>query len=131
MSLAKRDALCFILPMEQIRNSAPSGPAAALAALLAFTPVPVRYRSDGWTPERQRRYVIALFETGHRGKAARAVGMTEQSAARLRRRPDAVSFARACAAAYSAARRRWALVRLASKSRKVAERFGFSFPQGS
>jgi len=114
--------------MEQNRNAI-SG--AALAALLDFTPVPVRYRSDGWTPERQRHYVVALFATGHRGKAARAVGMTEQSAARLRRRPDAVSFARVCAAAYRAARCRWALARLASKSGRFAERFGFSMPQGS
>jgi hypothetical protein len=103
----------------------------ALAALLDFDPVPVRRRRDGWTPARQRRYIIALFETGHKGKAARAVGMTEQGAARLCRRPDAASFARACDAAYAAARRRWALARLASTSRRGAERFDFSLLQGS
>lgn len=94
-------------------------------ALLDFTPVPVRYRRDGWTPERQRLYVLALYETGHRGKAARRVGMTEQSAARLRRRPDAASFARACAAAYAARRRRWATARLEARGglRKVRVSF--------
>jgi hypothetical protein len=103
----------------------------ALAALLDFTPVTVRRRHDGWTPERQRLYVAALFETGHAGRAARAVGMTAQSAARLRRRPDAAGFDRACAAAYDAARRRWALARLASASPRLARRFDFLSPMVS
>jgi hypothetical protein len=117
--------------MEQTTNAIVAGDGGALAAFLDFTPVPVRRRCDGWTPERQRRYVAALFETGHSGKAARAVGMTEQGAAKLRRRPDAVSCARACEAAYLAARRRWALARFASTSRKLAERLDFSSRQGS
>jgi hypothetical protein len=117
--------------MKQTTNARRRGDGAALAVLLQFTPVPVRRRRDGWTLERQRRYVAALFETGHKGKAARAVGMTEQSAAKLLRRPDAASFARACEAAYFAARRRWALARLASTSRRFAERFDFSSRQGS
>jgi hypothetical protein len=103
----------------------------ALASLLDFTPVVLRHRHDGWTPERQRLYVAALFETGHAGKAARAVGMTAQSAARLRRRPDAAGFHRACAAAYDTARRRWALARLASASPRLARRFDFLLPMGS
>ncbi len=117
--------------MQQTANPASPARGAAIAALLDFDPVPVRRRRDGWTPERQRRYVAALFETGHGGKAARAVGMTEQGAAKLRRRPDAASFARACEAAYRAARRRWAPARLASTSRRFAERFDFSSLQGS
>jgi hypothetical protein len=117
--------------MKQAANPASPGGGAAIAALLEFDPVPVRRRRDGWTRERQRRYVLALFETGHKGKAARAVGMTEQSAARLRRRQDAAAFARACATAYLAARRRWALARFASTSRRFAERFDFSSLQGS
>jgi hypothetical protein len=90
----------------------------------AFTPVPVRYRKDGWTPERQRLYVAVLARTGHAGKAARAVGMTEQSAAKLRRRPGAASFDAACAAAFLGARRRWAQARLASRGGRGAGRFG-------
>jgi hypothetical protein len=106
-------------------------PIAALAASLDFAPVVLRYRRDGWTPARQRFYVAALAATGHAGKAARAVGMTEQSAARLRRRPEAAQFAAACAAAFALARRRWAAARLASAGRHPARRFD-SFPsQGS
>lgn len=103
----------------------------SVAALLDFDPVPLRYRRDGWTPERQRRYVAALFETGHAGKAARAVGLTEQSAARLRRRPDAVSFDCACALAYRAARRRWAAARLAGMRAGRGGSFDFSLLHGS
>jgi hypothetical protein len=116
------------------RNSNPQPPESATAepaALPDFTPVVLRHRYDGWTPERQRLYVVALFETGHAGKAARAVGMTAQSAARLRRRPDAAGLDRACAAAYDAARRRWALARLASASPRLARRFDFLLPIGS
>ncbi|HEV7661853.1 MAG TPA: hypothetical protein VGO55_18590 [Allosphingosinicella sp.] len=96
-----------------------------------FTPIPVRYRKDGWTPERQYLYVAALARTGHAGKAARAVGMTEQSAAKLRRRPDAASFNAACAAAFLGARRRWAQARLAAKGGLGAGRFGIYSPLGS
>lgn len=115
--------------MEQAGN--PASPAYGAAALPDFDPVPVRARRDGWTPERQRTYVAALFETGHMGKAARAVGMTEQSAAKLRRRSDAASFASACEAAYRAGRRCWTQPRLASACRKRAERFKFFCSQGS
>ncbi len=117
--------------MQQTRNPASPGRRSALAASLAFEPVPLRHRRDGWTPERQRRYVIVLFETGHMGKAARAVGMTEQSASKLRRRPDAASFARACEIAYAAARRRWAQVRLTAADRGCAGSFDFSSSMGS
>jgi hypothetical protein len=112
------------MEQKQNRESLP-----AAAAGLAFTPVPIRRRRDGWTPERQRRYVAALGETGHFGKAARAVGMTEQSAARLRRRPGAASFDAACLAAYLAARRRWATARRGAPP--AFERFSFFFSQGS
>ena len=72
-----------------------------------FTPVPLRYRRDGWTPERQRAYVAILRRTGLAGEAARAVGMTQRSARRLRRRPEAAAFDAACADAHGAARARW------------------------
>lgn len=69
--------------MERKRNLPPPAHSADLPALLEFTPVPVRARHDGWTPERQRLYVAALAETGHGGKAAARVGMSEQSTRRL------------------------------------------------
>ena len=114
--------------MEQTTNAESPGHS---DTAFPFTPVRLRHREDGWTPDRQRRYVALLAATGHAGKAARGVGMTEQSAAQLRRRPDAASFAQACALAVASARRRWATARLAASSPKRAERFGFSKPQGS
>ncbi|MBU0557699.1 MAG: hypothetical protein KKD64_09185 [Alphaproteobacteria bacterium] len=54
--------------------------------------VPVRARQDGWTPERQRAFLEALADTGCVDAAAKSVGMTRQSAWRLRRRSDARAF---------------------------------------
>jgi hypothetical protein len=83
------------------RPKAPS-PADPAGGPLEFELVPVRRRADGWTPERQRLYVAALARWGSGRMAAEHVGLTPQSAARLRRRPDAASFARACEAACGA-----------------------------
>ena len=74
--------------------------------MLGFDPVPVRRRIDGWTLERQRDYVEALADTGVARQAAAIVGMTEQSASRLRRRADARSFDRTCEAAMRIGARR-------------------------
>lgn len=62
---------------------------------LAFTPVPVRARHDGWTPARQTGFIHRLALCGSVGTAARAVGMTRKSAYRLRERRGAESFASA------------------------------------
>jgi hypothetical protein len=61
----------------------------------AFTPVPLRYRADGWTPLRQAAFLGVLAETRCVSKAARAVGMGRESAYRLREKPGAESFAAA------------------------------------
>jgi hypothetical protein len=61
----------------------------------SFTPVPLRYRADGWTPVRQAAFLGVLAETRCVAKAARAVGMGRESAYRLRDRPGAESFAAA------------------------------------
>ena len=63
---------------------------------LDFDPVPLRFRRDGWTPEKQREYVEALADTGVARQAAARVGMSETSVNRLRRRPEARSFDRSC-----------------------------------
>ncbi len=64
--------------------------------LLAFTPVPMqRRRADGWSAERQRRFITALSVMGAVGPAARAVGMGRASAYRLRERAGAAGFAEA------------------------------------
>ncbi len=67
--------------------------------LPGFDPVPVRYRVDGWTPERQRAYVEHLAETLCPETAASLVGMSAQSVRRLRRRPGAEGLNAACDAA--------------------------------
>ncbi len=64
-----------------------------------FDPVVVRNRHDGWTPARQSDFIAALGETGCVVDACRAVGMSSESAYRLRGRFDAVDFRRAWAAA--------------------------------
>ena len=59
--------------------------------------VPVRRvpRRDGWTEEKQRRFIEVLADTGLVALAAKEVGMTRMSAYRLRRAPYAGAFARA------------------------------------
>ena len=61
----------------------------------AFTPVPLRYRKDGWTPMRQADFLGALCETWCVATAARRVGKTRESAYRLRDKPGGESFAAA------------------------------------
>ena len=59
---------------------------------LAFDPVQLRARLDGWTPEKQRAFVDELAECGIVREAAARVGMSEQSAFNLRGRPGSASF---------------------------------------
>lgn len=58
-------------------------------------PVPTRPRHDGWTAERQRRFLTALAETGSVTQAAGDVGVSARSAYRLRARPEAAVFGNA------------------------------------
>ncbi|HEY6817034.1 MAG TPA: hypothetical protein VI168_15970 [Croceibacterium sp.] len=67
----------------------------AYARVPPFVPVPLRARADGWTPERQARFIGLLAECGSVAEAARGVGMGRESAWRLRRRTGAGSFAHA------------------------------------
>jgi hypothetical protein len=63
---------------------------------LAFTPVALeRAHHNGWSPRRQRDFIAAMAAMGTVLHAARAVGMTKQSAYSLRNRPGAESFAAA------------------------------------
>lgn len=64
-----------------------------------WVPVRRRPRHDGWTEEKQRRFIEALADTGLVSHAAKAVGMSRQSATRLRRSPHNAAFARAWDAA--------------------------------
>lgn len=60
-----------------------------------FSPVPLRARRDGWTIERQCGFLAHLYVTGSVGLAAARVGMSRNSAYRLRMREGAQEFAAA------------------------------------
>ena len=63
---------------------------------IPFTPVPrLRNRRNGWTEDRQRRFIAALARCGSVAGAARAVGLTARSAYRLLDADGADDFARA------------------------------------
>ena len=67
----------------------------AYARVPPFLPVPVRARADGWTLERQGRFIGLLAETGCVAAAARRVGMSRVAAYQLRAHAEAESFAHA------------------------------------
>ena len=74
--------------------------AEASAQLVAgFTPVPRKYRYDGWTPERQKAFIQALADTGSVTRAAGMVNMAQANCYTLRRSPGAEEFRRAWDAA--------------------------------
>lgn len=62
------------------------------SAVPAFGPVPLRYRHDGWTPDRQLAFVEALAGCGCVDEACKTVGMSRNSAYALKRRHDAQAF---------------------------------------
>lgn len=75
------------------------------STFLDFAPVPVRPRHDGWTPQLQRRFIVALARGASVEAAARAVGKSRTTAYALRKRPGAESFAAAWDSALACARR--------------------------
>lgn len=66
-----------------------------VAAVAPFTPVSVRERHNGWTPQRQVAFIQALAETACVTEACRHVGMSTRSAYALKHLPDAGSFRQA------------------------------------
>ena len=80
-------------------DSPPARRACRRLRVPAFYPVPVRTRRDGWTIERQADFLGMLAETGSVMGACEAVGMSRNSAYRLRRMAGADSFAAAWDAA--------------------------------
>lgn len=65
------------------------------APTIAFEPAKLRRRYDGWTAEKQIRFVEALAATKCVDEACRIVGMSDTSAYTLRNRPCGEDFARA------------------------------------
>ena len=59
---------------------------------LDFSPVSVKARHDGWTPARQRGFILRLALIGCVSSSATAVGMTRESAYQLRKHPGAAGF---------------------------------------
>jgi hypothetical protein len=58
----------------------------------SFTPVPVKPRRDGWTPERQVGFIEALAACGCVTDAAARVGMASDGAYDLLLREGSASF---------------------------------------
>ena len=81
-------------------------PFAALADLLAFTPVPRRAHVNGWDEQWQRAFIAALAVTGSPRRAARAIGKHAFGAEQLRKARGGASFAAAWDAALELARER-------------------------
>lgn len=63
------------------------------ADTLAFNPATLNKRHDGWNADRQRAFIAALADSGCVSLACRAVGVSPQSAYRLRRHPKGKQFA--------------------------------------
>jgi hypothetical protein len=63
-----------------------------MATAPKFEPATPRPRRDGWSAERQIRFIEALAEGATVDAAARRVGMTRDSAYKLARRPCGRSF---------------------------------------
>jgi len=76
------------------RGAGQSAPSA-----LDFDPVPLRYRRDGWTPARQRAFILALGVCRCVLEACRHVGMSSAGAYKLYDHPGAQGFRRAWHAA--------------------------------
>jgi hypothetical protein len=64
-----------------------------------WVPVRRRPRTDGWTEEKQRRFIEVLADTGRVSLAAKAVGMSRQAAYELKRSAEGAAFSRAWDAA--------------------------------
>lgn len=64
-----------------------------------WVPVRRRARYDGWTEEKQRRFIEVLADTGRVAIAVKAVGLSRQAAYALKRSAEGAAFARAWDAA--------------------------------
>lgn len=73
---------------------------AAATVMAQFPPTELqRMRLDGWTPRKQRGFCEALADSGIVRQAAEAVGMTRESAYKLRRKAEGKGFSLAWDAA--------------------------------
>ncbi|MEP2103568.1 MAG: hypothetical protein ABJP02_15670 [Parasphingorhabdus sp.] len=87
----------LILRMKNNHSPKPDPRSAAvqnrrISRIPAFTPAELRVRRDGWTPLKQAEFIGHLAETRCVKRAAERVGMSRESAYRLRRKPGAAEF---------------------------------------
>jgi hypothetical protein len=90
-------------------------------------PAPINPRRNGWTADRQCRFIAALGETASVVQAAARVGMSPRSAYWLRQQPAAADFRAAWDAAIDQAWRRveaTALERVLHGETEIIERDG-------
>ena len=80
-------------------NPLPRCPRRRLPRVPAFYPVPLRQTGTGWTTERQANFLGWLAETGSVSAACARVGLSRNSAYKLRKKRVAESFAAAWDAA--------------------------------
>ena len=86
------------------KHIAPGAAAANTAAIVEILPhAEPAARHDGWTPERQAAFLRALASTHSVSAAARAAGMSRQSAYKLRARLKGQPFDMAWDAAFQSA----------------------------
>ncbi|MGB3740094.1 MAG: hypothetical protein WA948_12180, partial [Pontixanthobacter sp.] len=85
--------------MKTYRTRIPPEAAKAPPRIPQFHAVRVRIREDGWTPQRQAKFIGYLAQTGSVTDAARLVGMARETAYRLRTREWSESFCSAWDAA--------------------------------
>ena len=89
-------------------------PASPASEIPEAAPIPARH--DGWTPARQRGFCEALADCGLVDMAAAAVGMSRESAYRLRRRDAGQAFGLA-----------WDMALLLARQRLVDEAYTLAF----
>ncbi|OZA93052.1 MAG: hypothetical protein B7X57_06275 [Erythrobacter sp. 34-65-8] len=87
-------------PDRRSLDHAASEPAAAPVAPETLPSAPAAQRHDGWTPARQAAFLRELAASHNVAAAARAVGMSRQSAYQLRVRLHGKPFAKAWEAAF-------------------------------
>jgi hypothetical protein len=80
-------------------NSTPPRSSTASPSRRIRRACPEQCRRDGWTTDRQVKFIIALNKTRSVTRAAAAAGMSRESAYRLRDRPGHADFAGAWDAA--------------------------------
>ncbi|WP_121118024.1 hypothetical protein [Croceibacterium ferulae] len=96
-----------------------------------FLPVPLRARRDGWTPARQARFIAQLVKSACVRKAAQAIGLSRESAYRLRRHPAAGSFRAAWDTAISGKQQaRWKFTQAEARDLAVDGPFHIALHRG-